>query len=86
MLKITVDTNIIIIENAENSSKIEAVQFKKDYQRGDSIRNYFEKNKVFLDSMTRDVWFIGSKAEISLKHKIEKIGKPLKDWDVISKT
>ncbi|MEM5777844.1 MAG: TaqI-like C-terminal specificity domain-containing protein, partial [Candidatus Aenigmatarchaeota archaeon] len=37
---------------------------------------------VTLTKLTKDAWFIGSNAEQQLKEKIERIGKPLKDWDV----
>jgi len=59
-----------------------ATHFKNDYQKGDSVADYFENNKVVLTHLTSDTWFIGSKAEIALKQKIEEIGTPLKDWDV----
>ncbi|MEP0860503.1 MAG: class I SAM-dependent DNA methyltransferase, partial [Ignavibacterium sp.] len=32
--------------------------------------------------LTKDAWFIGNNAEQKLKEKIERIGKPLKEWDV----
>jgi hypothetical protein len=35
-----------------------------------------------LSNLTSEAWFIGTEAERKLKEKIEKIGKPLKDWDV----
>jgi hypothetical protein len=35
-----------------------------------------------LSKLTKEAWFIGSGAEQKLKEKIERIGKPLKDWDV----
>ncbi|MFW5799985.1 MAG: Eco57I restriction-modification methylase domain-containing protein, partial [Spirochaetota bacterium] len=78
----TVDTNILIIQNSDNIKHTEAVQFKNDYKKGDDITEYSNKNKTVLDNLSKDNWFIGSKAEINLKAKIEKIGKPLKDWDV----
>jgi hypothetical protein len=35
-----------------------------------------------LTNLPADAWFIGSNAEQQLKEKIERIGKPLKEWDV----
>ena len=78
----TVDVNIIVTEKAENQNKLQATHFRNDYQKGDSVENYFEKNKVELTNLSDDTWFIGSRAEIALKQKIEEIGTPLKDWDV----
>ena len=37
---------------------------------------------VTLSNIGKDAWFIGNMAELNLKDKIEKIGKPLKQWDV----
>jgi len=89
----TVDVNIIVVEKVTQSSRLSkghkqdacvtlATHFKNDYQKGDSVADYFENNKVVLTHLTSDTWFIGSKAEIALKQKIEEIGTPLKDWDV----
>ena len=78
----TVDTNIIIVQNTQNKNKTEAVHFKNDYKQGESIAEYVNNNKVVLGNLSHDIWFIGSQAEMRLKEKIEKKGKPLKDWDV----
>ncbi len=78
----TVDTNILLIQNAPNQNKLQACHFKNDYQKGESIAEYFEKNKVELTNLNSDTWFIGTAQELTLKEKIEKIGTPLKDWDI----
>ncbi len=80
----TVDTNILILQNTENKNQLEACKFGKDYKKGDDIAEYFEKHKIKLDKedLKDDVWFIGTKEEIAIKKKIEKVGTPLKDWDV----
>jgi len=48
----------------------------------DNISEALKKKGVLLTKLTKDAWFIGSDAEQKLKEKIEKIGKPLRDWDV----
>ena len=78
----TVDTNILIIGNKENQNQLAACHFKNDYKRGDELTDYFQKNQVALKQLSKEAWFIGSKSEIELKQKIEKIGTPLKNWDV----
>ena len=80
----TVDTNILILQNAENKNQLEACAFGSDYKKGEDIAEYFETHKVKLDKegLKNDVWFIGSKEEIAIKKKIEKAGVPLKDWDI----
>ena len=46
------------------------------------LERSLKTESVVLEKLTKDAWFIGSKEEIALKEKIERIGKPLKDWDV----
>lgn len=78
----TVDTNILLIENKENQQVLLACHFKNDYHRGEDLREYCASRSVNMQNLSAGTWFIGSKEEMELKEKIEKIGKPLKDWDV----
>ncbi|MCY3682994.1 MAG: Eco57I restriction-modification methylase domain-containing protein [Gemmatimonadetes bacterium] len=78
----TVDTNILLIEKASPRQQLQATHFKSDFKAGDSIGKYVKENAVHLPRLGNDTWFIGSKAEINLKEKIERIGKPLKEWDI----
>jgi len=75
----TVDTNILSIQKSENKKNLLALTYKDKKQ--DLIKCLKEK-VVILNKLTNDTWFIGSDAEQRLKEKIERIGKPLKDWDV----
>jgi len=78
----TVDTNILVIQNKSNENCLKAVHFKNDYRRGESLIKYFNNNSVELTGLSDATWFIGSKAELSLRSKIEMKGTPLKDWDI----
>ena len=78
----TVDTNILLIEKAPPRQQLQATHFKSDFKAGDSIGRYANQNVVHLPRLGNDTWFIASKAEINLKEKIERIGKPLKEWDI----
>ena len=80
----TVDTNILLIKNQEQDAAAPcyACHFQDDYQQGDEIADYFQKNKLPLTQLGADTWFIGSQAQRSLKQKIEAVGTPLKEWDV----
>ena len=40
------------------------------------------EESVLLHDLNEGPWLIGSEAEIKLKKKIEKLGKPLKEWDI----
>jgi hypothetical protein len=75
----TVDTNILIIQKAENQGHLSGVTINtKDKE----LTDYINSNKITLPKMGEGAWFIGNQAEQNLKEKIERIGKPLKDWDV----
>ena len=76
----TVDTNILILQKASNQNQLKAVTLQKEDK--ENIAQTFDKKGVVLTKLTSDAWFIGSDAEQRLKEKIERIGKPLKDWDV----
>jgi len=76
----TVDTNILILQKASNQNQLKAVTLQKEDK--ENIAQAFDKKGVVLTKLTSDAWFIGSDAEQRLKEKIERIGTPLKDWDV----
>lgn len=78
----TVDTNILLIGNGENRNTLQACHFQNDYCRGDGLKGYCESRFVRLQNLSSNTWFIGSTEELALKTKIERVGKPLKDWDV----
>ncbi|MCB4205522.1 BREX-1 system adenine-specific DNA-methyltransferase PglX [Deferribacterales bacterium Es71-Z0220] len=77
----TVDTNILLIRKAKPSFSLKAVTLQKKNGNID-IEAQLLSSGVILTKLTKDAWFIGSNAEQQLKEKIERIGKPLKDWDV----
>jgi hypothetical protein len=77
----TVDTNILLIQKQKTTNiQLQALTLQK--QPNVSIEEQLRKNGSILQKLTQDAWFIGSSAEQKLKEKIERIGKPLKDWDV----
>ena len=73
----TVDTNILLLENTKNKKQTKAVTIKNK----DNFVTEIDEAPV-MSFEKNDGWFIGDDTEIQLKQKIEKIGKPLKDWDV----
>jgi len=77
----TVDTNILIIQNSANNNSLKGLSLSAEAKDKD-LAKYVSKNAVSLSKMTKDAWFIGNAAEQRLKEKIERIGKPLKEWDV----
>ncbi|MEM4242273.1 MAG: N-6 DNA methylase, partial [Candidatus Nitrosotenuis sp.] len=78
----TVDTNILLLQkNNTEQHALAALTLQK--QNGEvNIDAQVKENAVVLEKLTKGAWFIGSSAEQKLKEKIERIGKPLKEWDV----
>jgi len=76
----TVDTCIFIIQKSQNQNKLKALTLEKHDRN--NIYEAFKEKSILLSNLTSEAWFIGTESERKLKEKIEKIGKPLKDWDV----
>jgi type II restriction/modification system DNA methylase subunit YeeA len=80
----TVDTNIILFKkespNKEHQVRYVNVQSQID---GDLI-TYVTKHQNLMpqEKLSNNAWTLADESVLSLKEKIEKIGKPLKDWDV----
>ncbi len=91
----TVDTNIILFQKLNRANvpsymsvipdnTINALNIQSDFNKEYDLYDYFEKNrlKVKQASLDSNCFTFGSDAVMSIKAKIEKIGIPLKNWDV----
>jgi type II restriction/modification system DNA methylase subunit YeeA len=82
----TVDTCIMLLQKNDMSKakqySLQAVTITKEKNQPLDIAHQVKEKSVTLSKLTKDAWFIGSDAEQKLKEKIERLGKPLKDWDV----
>jgi len=78
----TVDTNILVVQKAENQKQLKAITIAKNKKDNLDFAQIMKDSSVELSNLTAGAWFIGSDAEQRLKEKIERIGKPLKEWDV----
>lgn len=76
----TVDTNILMFAKQKNEFKTEACIIKEKLLNNLSV--FVSQNKVFSDFRNSESWVILSTIEKQIKEKIERIGKPLKDWDI----
>ena len=79
----TVDTNIILIKKAEKS--VNKFQLKAlDVSKLKQIRSFeeFDTQWVILDNLSDETWTILDSTQNNIKKKIERIGKPLKDWNI----
>ena len=79
----TVDTNIMLFEKAKNSGKTKsciATSLTKDGLS--NLSDFVQQESTELCFNSSCSWVILSPIEQSIKAKIEKIGTPLKDWDI----
>ncbi len=77
----TVDTNVLLTQKAKPIGNLMATSFKDDFLKGNLIGDYAQNNAV-PTRVSADTWFIGSRDETALKEKIERVGTPLKEWDI----
>jgi len=77
----TVDVNILIIQKRNNQNQLLGTTLTSEAKEK-NIASFVKAHEQIIQNLTEDAWFIGSDAEQKLKEKIERIGKPLKDWDV----
>ncbi|MDY3547286.1 Eco57I restriction-modification methylase domain-containing protein [Riemerella anatipestifer] len=76
----TVDTNILLFSKDKNQKQTKACIIKEKLLNNLSV--FISQNYVFSEFKTSESWVILSSIEKQIKDKIERIGKPLKDWDI----
>ncbi|MFV8340708.1 class I SAM-dependent DNA methyltransferase [Flavobacterium sp. LB3P21] len=76
----TVDTNILISKKTNYSGQTNSCILEKDFSIND-MNDYFSQ-KSNLQNFSSDSWVVLSKIEKQIKEKVEKIGTPLKDWNI----
>ena len=80
---VTVDTNILLFSKSSNQHKTVCAVTNK--QNKDSVKNlsdFVQQQNSVCDFGSSDSWVVLSPIEQSIKRKIEKVGTPLKDWDI----
>jgi type II restriction/modification system DNA methylase subunit YeeA len=79
----TVDTNIILFQK-RRPEKHHALNFVNVKSDVDDVINYIQDNKqsILQEKLSDNAWTLAEDKVLALKEKIEKIGKPLKEWDV----
>ena len=79
----TVDTNILIIQKTPQKPQhyaLKALDISKE-KHLDSL-DTFQNRWITLKNLSAESWTISNPIEQQIKEKIERIGKPLKDWDI----
>ena len=79
----TVDTNILLFSREENAKQTVCVVTNKENKDCIKKLSGFVQQHHTVDAfVSSDNWVILSEIEQSIKHKIERVGTPLKDWDI----
>ena len=76
----TVDTNILLFSKDKNRQETKACVIKEKVL--DNLSVYFRQNANLTEFKDSESWVVLSPIEKQIKEKIEKIGTPLKDWDI----
>ncbi|MCB5234063.1 MAG: Eco57I restriction-modification methylase domain-containing protein [Candidatus Cloacimonetes bacterium] len=81
----TVDTNILVFQKSDPdlNHKLEYVNIDENYKGGD-LAEFFYKHKSYINQrkLQDSGWTLAKDDVLSLKERIEKMGKPLKEWEV----
>ncbi|MBD5407403.1 MAG: N-6 DNA methylase [Treponema sp.] len=79
----TVDTNILLFEKGKNEGKTQSCTTTTLTKYGlSNLSDFVQQNSSECAFSTSDSWVVLSPIERSIKQKIEKVGVPLKDWDI----
>ncbi|GAB6010389.1 DUF7149 domain-containing protein, partial [Dysgonomonas reticulitermitis] len=81
----TVDVNIMTFQKGTNLHKTETCQIKKDFSSGiTKLSDYLMQNAISSSFGKNSIasFVILSEIERCIKDKIERVGIPLKDWDI----
>ena len=76
----TVDCSILLVEKASNQKQCQGCVFTGQEAR--DLQRAFENNKVVVNNLSEQNWVIADAKSLALKEKIERMGVPLKDWEV----
>jgi len=78
----TVDTNILLVSKEKNQKQLIAATLTGNKGDKFALGAYMHNHGIKLSNIGKDSWFVGNEAELNLKTKIERIGKPLSEWDI----
>ena len=77
----TVDSNILIFKKQKTKNhNLKALDISKE-KSFTAFENYINES-IVLNKLSKDIWIISNKIETEIKHKIEKLGTSLKDWNI----
>ena len=78
----TVRANILFAESSSSEGVTQACVIYKATFSIDKLSDYCKQNLTSMHFKTENSWIVLSPIEKRIKEKIEKVGKPLKNWDI----
>jgi len=78
----TVDTNVLLFRKQKRTQSVHACKIDTSFTSQTPLDAFVEKTGIALDDLSEDSWVISSQAEYRIKKQIEKVGTPLKGWDI----
>nr|HPO28226.1 Eco57I restriction-modification methylase domain-containing protein [Petrotogaceae bacterium] len=80
----TVDTSVMQLEKSRESKDFIYCAIGGDYNLKTKLEEYISKNTIEYkkENLSEEIFTFLTSEEIKIKERIEKIGKPLKDWDI----
>lgn len=81
----TVNTNILIIRKqttGEIAQPLQAVRIEEDFKADNDISGYVAARAIPLTGLSSESWIVSSGVEFNIRKQIEKIGIPIKNWDI----
>ncbi|MFP4533626.1 MAG: Eco57I restriction-modification methylase domain-containing protein, partial [Desulfobacterales bacterium] len=78
----TVDTNVLIFRKSMPAEALKACLIDKNFTNATPLDVFVKKRSINLENLSGDSWVISHQSEHKIKKHIEKIGIPLKEWDI----
>ena len=78
----TVESNIIVLKKDKVNEFFDVASLTNNYLIGSSLDEYFDKNYFQFTIPNTSEWIIGNQKSGTLKQKIARIGKQLKDFQI----
>ncbi len=76
----TVDTNILLFKKDNYRISTQVCIVKNDYKN--NLSTYIQENSSSTKFSSMNSWVILTPIEQRIKEKVERVGTPLKDWDI----
>jgi adenine-specific DNA-methyltransferase len=76
----TVDSSILLISKSKNLKNLKVCTFSEKFFDTENLKKYLLDNFIASPILNNESWLLSNNKNSDLKNKIERIGKPLKDF------